>query len=307
MREDEVQIIKGGWRNVPENLKCKSDLKRIGLVPKKSNKPSALVWNCYNWIQLYNLADCRPKRKPTEKQLEALKKGQAKLRELLTCSQCGAYVYFHQNLAGDGDICRNCHEQNEWKAKNEMLRKEYKNMKKEGEDFFRRWFYEDFVILDTETTGLNDAEIVELSIIDKKGNVLFDSLFKPKYPIPEEVIKIHGITNEMVASAPTWENKQNEIRNILEDKNVVIYNAEFDCKMFRSTNQIWTIGDHIPFTAGCSMEAYRKYVGYERWVKLSEASGIWTAHRALNDCFSVLTLLDNVWAEIGLIESRIEK
>ncbi len=36
-------------------------------------------------------------------------------------------------------------------------------------------FESDFVVLDTETTGLDErAEIVELSIIDKHGNTLFD-------------------------------------------------------------------------------------------------------------------------------------
>ncbi len=43
----------------------------------------------------------------------------------------------------------------------------------------------DFVILDTETTGLDErAEIVELSIIDKHGYTLFDSLIKPKGRTP---------------------------------------------------------------------------------------------------------------------------
>ncbi|HHQ4784521.1 TPA: hypothetical protein ACSPZU_004090, partial [Aeromonas veronii] len=42
-------------------------------------------------------------------------------------------------------------------------------------------------ILDTETTGLDDqAEIVEISIIDQLGKVVFDSLVKPQKPIPAE-------------------------------------------------------------------------------------------------------------------------
>ncbi len=42
------------------------------------------------------------------------------------------------------------------------------------------------MILDTETTGLYDAEIVELSIIDTAGNVLLDTLVRPTRPIPAE-------------------------------------------------------------------------------------------------------------------------
>jgi DNA polymerase III epsilon subunit-like protein len=47
-------------------------------------------------------------------------------------------------------------------------------------------FKSDFVVLDTETTGLDKrAEIVELSIIDKHGNTLFDSLIKLKVAFPK--------------------------------------------------------------------------------------------------------------------------
>ena len=48
-------------------------------------------------------------------------------------------------------------------------------------------------ILDTETTGLyDDAEIVEISIIDENGGVLLDTLVKPLKPIPAEATAIHG-------------------------------------------------------------------------------------------------------------------
>lgn len=302
MSRGEVLIIKGGWCNVPSNLKCRSDLKEMGLVPKNQNKYVALVWNSYDWIQLYDVADCRPKRKPTEKQLAALRKGQAKLKEMLTCSQCGKYVHFKQNLVGD--ICQWCYENNNWRAKQEAIREEYESMMNAGKVFFTELICKDFVILDTETTGLYDAEIIELSILDKKGNILFDSLFKPKHPIPNEVIEIHGINNEMVATAPTWSEKFKEIKSILEGKTVIIYNAEFDCSMIHSTNRIWTIEDHIQFTAECAMEAYRMYCGSKRWCKLSEASGEYSAHRALNDCYSVLTLLHKVWSELNLIKAN---
>jgi DNA polymerase III epsilon subunit-like protein len=43
----------------------------------------------------------------------------------------------------------------------------------------------DFVILDTETTGLDAwVEIVEFFIIGPHGNILFDSLIKPIGRIP---------------------------------------------------------------------------------------------------------------------------
>ncbi|MCW3664158.1 3'-5' exonuclease, partial [Burkholderia cenocepacia] len=59
-----------------------------------------------------------------------------------------------------------------------------------------------FILLDTETTGLDEsAEIVEIAVIDDAGNVLLNTLVKPKHPIPNSATAIHGITNAMVATA----------------------------------------------------------------------------------------------------------
>jgi len=56
------------------------------------------------------------------------------------------------------------------------------------------------LILDTETTGL-DGEICEIAVIDLTGNVLINTLVKPTTSIPEDVIGIHGISDETVREA----------------------------------------------------------------------------------------------------------
>ena len=59
--------------------------------------------------------------------------------------------------------------------------------------------------LDTETTGLNPVdEIVEICIVDHDGTVLLNSLVRPTRPIPADVTRLHGITNQMVQGAPAW-------------------------------------------------------------------------------------------------------
>ncbi len=63
---------------------------------------------------------------------------------------------------------------------------------------------EEWVILDTETTGLYDAEIVEIAIINHCGEMLRATLIKPSISIPAEVTEIHGISDAMVADAPTF-------------------------------------------------------------------------------------------------------
>lgn len=51
----------------------------------------------------------------------------------------------------------------------------------------RDWVGQDLLIVDTETTGLeNDAQIVEIAVVDLAGRVLLDSLVKPTIYIPRE-------------------------------------------------------------------------------------------------------------------------
>ncbi|MFJ2900325.1 exonuclease domain-containing protein [Streptomyces sp. NPDC087218] len=61
-----------------------------------------------------------------------------------------------------------------------------------------------YAILDTETTGLDyDSRIVEIAVTTAAGTVLLDTLVNPGAPIPAEAAAIHGITDVMVADAPS--------------------------------------------------------------------------------------------------------
>ena len=52
-----------------------------------------------------------------------------------------------------------------------------------------RWLAADPLILDTETTGLDErAEVVELAAINARGEVLVDTFIKPAHPLPREVM-----------------------------------------------------------------------------------------------------------------------
>jgi DNA polymerase-3 subunit epsilon len=65
-------------------------------------------------------------------------------------------------------------------------------------------------VFDLETTGLQITKdrIVQIAVIKLKPDgqtETFNELVNPGQPIPAEISAIHGITNEMVASAPTFE------------------------------------------------------------------------------------------------------
>jgi DNA polymerase-3 subunit epsilon len=61
----------------------------------------------------------------------------------------------------------------------------------------------DAVILDTETTDL-DGYLVQIAIVDMQGTPLLNTLINPQAPIRLGAERIHGITAEAVADAPTF-------------------------------------------------------------------------------------------------------
>ena len=75
------------------------------------------------------------------------------------------------------------------------------------------------VFLDTETTGLHGrAEIVEISIIDYDGSVLFDKLVKPRQPIPRDAVTVHGITDDMVRDEKSWLHVWPDVEEVLANR-----------------------------------------------------------------------------------------
>jgi len=63
---------------------------------------------------------------------------------------------------------------------------------------------DNWAILDTETTGLYNAEIVEIAIISTTGEPLLNTLIKPRLTIPARASSIHGITDDMLVNSPTF-------------------------------------------------------------------------------------------------------
>lgn len=94
---------------------------------------------------------------------------------------------------------------------------------------------DDYIVLDTETTGLPDEngppDIVTLGITVVRNRKIAESVeFKtrPQKHISEEAQRIHGITNEQAAGFDAFDSQWNQITNYLKDQLIVIHNASFD-------------------------------------------------------------------------------
>ena len=166
----------------------------------------------------------------------------------------------------------------------------------------------DPVILDTETTGLDyDSEIVEIAMIDIRGNVLLNSLCRPTKPIPPDAEAIHGISNQDVREAPDFDDLwENHILDVWQSRHLLIYNKGFDLRMICQSAEPWDIKVGRIRRAYCAMLMYAEWYGdwndyHEsyKWQKLTAAvdqCGIQLpenlqAHRALGDCLMTLELI----------------
>lgn len=164
----------------------------------------------------------------------------------------------------------------------------------------------DPLYLDTETTGTErNSEIVEISILDNQGMIVYQSLVRPTIRIPADATRIHGITNEQVASAPTWLHVWHQVQEHLSGRHVGIYNAEFDLRLIQQTHaRVGLRWSTAPgFSSFCIMKLYAQYVGEwnrqrgsYRWHSLDSAGRqcripLSNTHRASDDALLARAVL----------------
>jgi DNA polymerase-3 subunit epsilon len=90
-----------------------------------------------------------------------------------------------------------------------------------------------YAIVDIETTGSYSAAngITEISIQLFDGNTViekYETLINPGQAIPRYIQAMTGITDEMVAGAPRFEEVAENIYNILQDKVFIAHSVNFD-------------------------------------------------------------------------------
>ncbi len=170
------------------------------------------------------------------------------------------------------------------------------------------------IILYTETTGLDElARIVEISLINgETGEVVYTSLVNPNVSIPSEATAIHGIMDADVINAPTFDKVWNEIKGVLFDSYIYIYNFSYDYRLIRQSLKPfgYPLENILYFLADCEcvMAWYAEYFGewnhYRhsyKWQSLSNACAQQNvdvsdlkAHRALADCEMTRRLINAV-------------
>lgn len=117
------------------------------------------------------------------------------------------------------------------------------------------------LFMHSKTTGAADqAEVVEIAILDSAGKPLVDALVKPKRHIRPSATDEHGITDEMVDNAPKWTEILPEVEEVLARKKVCVYDLNSELlalqNSYQNYNNRWSL-DSDSFI--CIMDLFSRY------------------------------------------------
>lgn len=154
----------------------------------------------------------------------------------------------------------------------------------------------EYCVLDIETTGLSfrTEKITELgAVIYKNGEVIkeFECFVNPEKPIPQEVVEVTHITDEMVKDAETIETVLPKFLEFIGDRIIVAHNADFDVGFIKYNAEKLGIklGNTYIDTLRLAKDLFPDYKKYKLGI-IADNLGIKVdvAHRALDD---VITLV----------------
>lgn len=162
-----------------------------------------------------------------------------------------------------------------------------------------------YAILDIETTGgqYNEEGITEIAIYKFDGHEIVDqfiSLVNPEKAIQPFVVKLTGINNAMLSSAPKFYEIAKRIIEITDDCIIVAHNAQFDYRILRT--EFTRLGYDYQRKNLCTVELSKKLipdqVSYSLG-KLVRALGIPMAdrHRATGDAMATVKLFKMLLAK----------
>ncbi len=160
-------------------------------------------------------------------------------------------------------------------------------------------------MLDTETTGLSPLHgdrIVEIGAIRvTRRKVRRDDAFhyylNPDRHIPEEVVRIHGISDEDVKNAPHFAEIGEAFLSFIRDATLVIHNASFDLGFLAHELHLSGLPDMAGVPVIDSLQFARKRHPQQRnsLDALCDRYGINRGHRTLHGALLDAELLAEVY------------
>jgi len=170
------------------------------------------------------------------------------------------------------------------------------------------------IVLDFETTGLSPNQgdrAIEIGAVKLENGVIvdrFQRLMNPGFRVSRFIEGYTGITNAMLAEAPSCESVMHEFADFIQDSNLVAHNASFDKRFLDA--ELDSIQRDYNGTFACSLLVSRRLTQDAPSHKLGELvqfhqienDGVF--HRALADAEVTaslwLVLLNSLQREYGI-------
>lgn len=156
----------------------------------------------------------------------------------------------------------------------------------------------DYVVVDTETTGLDrdTDQMIEIAIITVQGGAVTDeysTFIKPTVPVSAGARAVNGITDAQLVAAPELETIRPEIAHRLQGQKIVGHNVTFDlafiARALAGTDGI----DALSYLDTLSIARRCLHYSSYKLQDLAENIGLdaGTGHRALDDARTTNQLL----------------
>ena len=176
-------------------------------------------------------------------------------------------------------------------------------------------FNGEFCVFDIETTGLSLAEdkITEIgAVILKDGEIIdrYNTFVNPEKNIPQEVVELTGITDEMVKDARTIDTVLPEFLEFVNGRILVAHNASFDIGFIRKMCETQSIPFNYTYIDTLALS---KYVNPElKRHKLNVIAehyslGDFNHHRACDDAEMLAHILIRMFEKLGYEEIKDTK
>lgn len=151
------------------------------------------------------------------------------------------------------------------------------------------------LFLDTETTGIEGARLIQLAVKSSDGHSNFKMEFKPPVPITYEAMAVHHITEKMASKFPSFKPSTAQwLNGVLANGIVVAHNAEFDIGVLEREGvkvKDWICTKKVAQHVWPDFDSHRlQYLRYRLGLEV-EAGG---AHDAMGD----VLVLEAVFEEI---------
>ncbi|MEA4815843.1 MAG: PolC-type DNA polymerase III [Lachnospiraceae bacterium] len=167
-----------------------------------------------------------------------------------------------------------------------------------------------YIVFDIETTGLTAGydKITEIGAVKIKDKEIIDSystFINPGIPLPKEIIKLTGITDDMLADAPDISAELPRFIDFIGDGVLVAHNAAFDTGFIKQEMKALNLGE-LKNTIVDTLEISRAMLPdlpKHRLNFVAEALGVSLKghHRAVNDAKATaeifLKLMESLEAE----------